>query len=74
MTQLIYYPNYVSSHEIIVVQRRRNLSNINRLYEIIGAADQNEAQKSHTDGLVQDCSDYSALVIKLLQSCSKTSI
>ena len=28
----------------------------------------------HIDGLVQDCSNFSALAIELLQSCTKPSI
>ena len=31
-------------------------------------------QKSHIDGLVQDCSNSSALALELLQSCAKPSI
>ena len=35
---------------------------------------QNSIQVTHIDGLVQDCSNSSALAMELLQSCTKSSI
>ena len=67
------YPN--SGTQIVGTQMKDN-SPINMLYTTEAMLHHNEDNglSNYIDGLVQDCSNSSALVLELLQSCAKSLI